>query len=632
MKLRSQAIITLGLILTTALIILVWNKQPTIYPYVIVATAFAGLVAFSVIGYHMGFVDKFSTLFLIFFVFMLLRNVPFVATHYSALTPVGVTEHYAVINTFSQMDKIFVIPPSAFSNVLTMYSSWPLLHTFSLIFADVLGTKIFLLPIVLSTVFSIIGFLFVYLIADRLSTDLRLNKVIVPLSLLFYAVSPEAIYFAFNFANNSLALVFILVELYLLYKYIRHRDGRILALIMLNVIAMVLTHHYTSFVFTAYSLSFAGLTFVLVLVSRRAKPRWLGWFTKFRKEAAIIGIVGLLSASSIFVYWSQVATVMQPLASGVITRITQVITPSVKAETLSIEPETPSINPETPSINPETPSINPYIPEGHYPESLTPPWVNLLWVRDFLIYIPVFFGFGWLFRKRYKEKASNTENSAAFYFLTISLVCFGVFFLFELLVSDVEPYRLPLLILPLIALCSAVAYEKLLSKGRWQKWLTFAALVSIIVGSFLGLQGHRNAPIYLYSSAVSAQDFAEPATLTSRHYEVQHFISAHALDHEATAIFSDNNYLLYLILHPEEYNKIGRGWRELGSDLHHGIAIGDNLLVIDFGAQSYNTPYGTITGEEAERLRSQYRAELEPNLNEIYSNGFEVWLSPAKER
>lgn len=601
MKLRRWSIVTLGLILTIALVILVWNKEPTIYPYLFVATALAGLLAFSIIGYYKGSVDKFSIIFLIFIVFLFLRNVRAIAVHYGALEPGDASYEYAVINSFSQMDKIFVIPASAFSGMLTWYSSWPLLHTFSLIFADILGIKNSLLPMVLPTVFSSIGFLFVYLITDRLTVGLTLSKAIVPLSLLFYAIYPEAIQFGSKFVRNSLALVFVLVEFYLLYKYISRRNSRILALIILNAIAIVLSHHYTSFIFTGYLLVFAGLTFALVVVSRRAKLKWLAWFSKFRKEAAIIGIVGLLSAGAVFIWWNQVAIVMQALAGGVVTGTMQTIMPG-------------------------GPIIEPYFPEAHYPESFTPPWVNLLWVRDFLIYIPVFFGFGWLVRQKFKGKTSNPEESATFYFLILSLICFGVFFLFEFFVSHVEPCRVVLLSSPFITFCSALAYVKLLSRGRWQKLLTYAALVFVIVSSFLGLGGHRNVPVHLYSSSVSAEDFEENTTLTTRHYVLRQFISKNALDREATTIFSDNNYLLYLMLPPEEYDKIGSPWYELHSGLHDSIARDNDLLVVDFGVTSYRTIFGAITGEEAKGLRSQYRAELEPNLNKVYDSDFEIWV------
>jgi len=160
MKVRGWPILALGLLLASTLVILVWNKAPTIHPYLFTAAALAILLVISIVGYHKGSVDKFSTISLIFIVFLLVRNVPFVATHYGVLEPGDVTSEYAVINVFSHMGKIFVIPAAAYGSQIPVYSCWPLLHTFSVIFADVLGTKDSLSPLVLPTVFSFVGFLF----------------------------------------------------------------------------------------------------------------------------------------------------------------------------------------------------------------------------------------------------------------------------------------------------------------------------------------------------------------------------------------------------------------------------------------------------------------------------------------
>lgn len=114
--------------------------------------------------------------------------------------------------------------------------------------------------------------------------------------------------------------------------------------------------------------------------------------------------------------------------------------------------------------------------------------------------------------------------------------------------------------------------------------------------------------------------------LTSRHYELQQFVSGHALDRKATTIFSDSTAVLYLLLPSEEYTKIASPLYRLGTGMHDSIAGGGDLLVVDFGVKSYRIGWGAITGEEAEELRSQYRAELEPNLDKVYDNGFEIWL------
>jgi len=598
-NLKRWAIITLGLILTIALIILVWNKEPTIYPYLFVAVALASLLAFSIIGYHKGSVDKLSTVCLIFIVFLFLRNVQFIATYYGALTPGDVTYEYAVINIFSQVDKIFVIPASAFSNMLTWYSSWPLLHSFSLIFADVLGIKISLLPIVLPTIFSLIGFSFIYLVADRLAIDLKLNKVIVPLSLLFYAIAPEAIYYGFKFVRNSLGLVFVLAEFYLLYKCISRRDPRIMALIVLNAVAIVLTHHYTSFIFTAYLLAFAMLTSVLAFLSGRLRvPGWIAKLPRLRKEAVIIGIAGLISVACIYGWWSQVGTIIRETTSGVTSQIKEV-------------------------------EFAPFFLEAQYPQQLTPPWVNLFWARDFLIYVPVFFGSAWLMRQKFKKRTLDFNEERGFYFLILSLGCFGAFFLFELFISHVEPFRIVLLSLPFITLCSAMLYVKMLSHGRWLKWLTFAVLIFVITSSFLGLWGHRYAPIHLYCSSINAQEVGEATPLDDRHYALQQFISENQLDLKSEEILSDDNSLLYRLLPPEEYKKIGPGWGAVSVELDNCIANDANPVVIDFGNRFYSHyggHYALVELEAAEEARAEYRAELESNLNKIYDNGFEIWV------
>jgi len=596
---RRWALITLGVILTSALIILVWNKQPTIYPYLFVAIALASLIAFSIIGYYKGVVDKFSTIFLILIVFLLLRNMQFIATQYGALMPGDVTWEYAVINTFSQADKVFVIPPSAFSNMLTWYSSWPLLHSFSMIFAETLGIKISLLPVILPTIFSFIGFLFVYLVTDRLAIDLKLNKVIVPLSLLFYAISPEAIYFGFKFVRNSMAVVFVLAEFYLIYKYISQRDSRVLALIILNALAIVLTHHYTSFIFTAYLLAFAALAFVLTLVQGRpGKLSWIAKLPRFRKEAVIIGVVGIISVACVFGWWSQAGKIIEGTAGGVASRIQEM-------------------------------EVAPSILEAHYPEVLTPPWVNLLWARDFLIYLPVFYGFAWLIRQKFKKSTLDLKEGKGFYFWVLSLVCFGAFFLFELFISHVETFRIVLLGLPFIALCSAILYVEVLSHGRWLKWVTFAVLVFAITSSSLGLWGHRYAPIHLYCSTVSSQEVGEATALDDRHYALQQFVNENGLDLKPDEIMSDDNSLLYRLLPPEEYKKIGPGLGALTDELNSCIYYGIESVVIDFNTSFYSHycgPYSPVDVGAAGEARAEYHSELEYNLNKIYDNGFEIWL------
>ena len=633
-NLKRWAIIGLGLILTIALVILVWNKQPTIYPYLMVTIALASLVVFSIIGYYRGQVGKFTTVFLILIVCVLLRNVQFIATHYSAMQPGDVVEEYAVINTFSQTGHLSVIPPGEFSVMLTWYSSWPAFHSLSLIFADVLGIELAKLPVVLPTVLGIIGFAFVYLLADKLTESLKLSKLVVPVALLLYAISPEAIYFGFKFVQQGMGTMLVLVQFYLIYKYLINRDVRILALVILNALLLVATHHYTSFVFVVYLLAFALLTFVLALAVRRiAKTSWLANLAKLRNQAVVLGLVALVISGAILAWWSTIGTIIiQGTVMPVMSRIEQILELLIRgvmpsAVGASAPPDVGALAPlaEVKAFI----NITPYFPKYLYPPELTPPWVGLLWARDFLIYAPVFFGFVWIFRERLKKKLHDFKELASFYFLVFSLSFFGVLFLFELLISHVEPYRVVLLALPFIAVCGAILYAQMLSRRKWLLYIGSGLLVFAVTMSFLGLWGHTHAPVHLYSSVISPQEVGEATPLDERQYSLQAFVDGNHLADTAAVIISDHNAFLYLLLSPKQYHKFGLEGDQLVSGLTKKIDAADNLMVVDFNTNLYSyyaMSSGRIGPEGALELREQYRSILEGSLNKVYDNTFEVWL------
>ncbi len=608
-NLKRWSLIILGLILTIALVILVWNKEPTIYPYLFVSIALSVLITFSIIGCYKGIIDRSSTIVLIFMIFLFLRNVQFIATQYMALTPDDVTFEYSVIKYFSEANRIFVIPNSPFSNMLSWYSSWPLLHSLSMIFSSVLDINIALIPVLLPSVFSTIGFLFTYLIVNRLVVDLKLNNVIVPLSLLLYSIAPEAIYFGFKFVRNSLAAVFILMGFHLLYRYYRCHDSRVLGLIVLNTFVIVLTHHYSSFIYTAFLLAIATLSFIVAMVLNvKSRLKQITIISDMKKEAVITGVVGLLSVGLVVIWWSQVGTIIQEVASGVTGKITQSVFSGIR-------------------------QIGPEILEAFYPEQLTPSWIKLLWIRDVLVYIPVFYGFIWLIRQAIIKKAVDYSWGKGFWFLILSLVSFGLFFLFELFVSHVETFRIVLLCLPLVVICSAIMYEKMISYKRIYRGLAFIALAFSLVCSSLGLWGHRYAPIDLYCASVTGREAGEPMIIDNRHYELQEFVMENELDKTYSGILSDDNSLLYRLLSPQEYLKIGPNGAVLYVELNRAISEGDNTLVINYDSNFYSHYWGgypAIELDMVDELLADYHTKLEACLNKIYNSGFEVYCMPSK--
>ena len=599
----------LGLTLIIILTILVWDKQSTIYPYLFLSLAIAALLSYSIISYK----EQRSiapTIIFILVVFVFLRNVSFISTHYGALTPGDVSWEYAVINTFLAEGEIFVIRGES---MLTWYSSWPALHSVSLVFSIILDVAPDILPVVLPTIFGFIGFLFLYLLLDKLTTGLNLSKVLVPLGLLLYAVTPESIYYGWKFVHQGMGVMLVLISLYLLYKYIRTRDLRILALIIVNALLLVVVHHYTSFIFAGYLLIFSGLVLasdLLVRVWRRI-TLW-----RFSRQALVMGILGLVVAGSIFLWWSEVGTIISEKAE---TSASAVTTALSGGEPIDGAPS------GAPSEAPGGVQIEPYVPVWHYPEELTPSWIHLLRARDFLIFIPVFFGFSWLLWEIAKKKSVAPEESSAFGFLAISLICFGGIFLFELFISQIEPYRVALLGLPFIALGSGVLYMKTVSKSRWA---VLAVLVLITTTSFLGLWGHRYAPIHLYASSVSAEEVGESMPLDDKHNELQGFVNQNIVWEEFDWVLSDAPHLLYRLIPSQEYDKIGPRYRHRIADaLHRTLVRNEDLIAIDLGTSLYTHYNGVVSREEAAEQKEKYYSELEANLDKIYDNGFEIWVT-----
>ena len=630
-------LLSLGVLLTIVLVTLVLDRQPTIYPYLAVAIALAAVVVFSMIGYYRGQVGRFTTIFLVLILYVLFVNIQFIATRYSVMMPDDVVQEYAVLNTFSQAGRLFVIPHAEFSVMLNWYSSWPVIHSLSLIFGDVLGIELAKLPVVLPTILGVIGFVFVYLLADKLAQGLKLNRLVVPIALLLYAISPEAIYFGMKFVQQGMGLMLVLVQFYLIYKYIVEPDARILALAALNAVLLVATHHYTSFVFVTYLLAFALVTLVLVLARRIVEAGWLASLVKIRRQAVVLGLMALVISGAILAWWSIVGTTLMegPViwAMGrireVLERVSGMVVPAaVGASTLPTAGSLAEAAEARASI-----SLTPFFPQYLYPPELTPPWVALLWLRDFLLYAPVVFGFAWLFRQKLRTKPRDLREFSSFYLLVLSLSFFGVLFLFELFISRVEPYRVVLLGLPFVALGSAILYGQVLTRRKWLQCAGCGLIVLAVTMSFLGLWGHRHAPVNLYSSAISHHDVGEPTPLDERHYALQAFVDGNHLDDGATAIVSDDNGLLYLLLSPEHYHKFGLTSDQLVSGLKKEINTPGSLVVVDFGTSLYSyytIVSGRIGPEGAQQYREQYRAVLEGGLNKVYDNTFEVWLEVSK--
>jgi len=627
---KQHHVVIFSILLAVVISILVWDKQPTIYPYALLALMAGTVLAVAILDGN-GKVIKPSTVFAIFLIaFLLVPNIWFVSTHYAALQASDVTSEYAIANTFSDYGKAFVVPPTLDSMRLTNYSTYPLLHILAVTIGHLAEIDTYVLAMILPSIFGVVGFLFLYLLVTKLTYALGLSKILIPISLLIYALAPEAIFAHLRFVRQGLALVLVLILFYLIYKFILTRDWRIGALIICDVAVLAPVHHFSSFLMAIYLSAFLVLALVLALLSRRlTESEWRSHLRKLFVPCLLIGIIGILSAAT-FLWWNRLAvTALQP---------SQEILASFEATTTAVEPAIP-VEPATETMAPgairqagsrsliavtEIEELEPYVPESHYPDKLTPPWVHLLKIRDFLIYVPVFFGFGWLIRRRLKSKFNNYEELVAFSLLIFSLALLGALFFFDLFVAKIVPYRIALLSLPFIALGSSILYGHIL----WRRKLAVAVvLVFVITCSFLGLWAHRIVPVHIYSSSVSVVEVGEAIPLEDRHYALGEFLGEQNRGTNISRIISEDSHLLYPILPPQAYPKIGPFRRIYAAvQLSEAITHGESVAVADFGQSIYTYATGrTREPEEAEQVETEYHIILETHMNRVYDNGFSIW-------
>jgi len=636
---KQRYIIASGILLAILISLLVWNKQPTIFPYVLLALLAASLLSFAILRSN-GKEGKFSAIFLVFLIaFLLLPNIWFISTHYAALQAGDVSAEYAIANTLADYDKVFTVPPTFDSMRPTNYSMHPLLHTLTVITGNITEIDTRILAMIMPSIFGAIGFLFVYLLISKLASALGLSKILIPISLLIYAVAPEAIFAHLRFIRQGLALLLVLILIYLIYKFILNRDWRIEALIVFNIIVLSMAHHFSAFLMSVYLLTFFLLVILLALFSSKtALSEWGKHRRELSQRYLVIGIVGILSIAA-FLGWNYGAvSILRPsqeiLSSFEMPTPPEELAAQERQPTAMTGPKIP-MKTMAPGVIAKGTSrsiigitnigeLEPYMPESHYPEELTPPWVHLLKIRDLLIYMPVFFGFGWLIRQKLRNKPGSYKEFAALSFFVFSLVVLGALFVFDLFVAKIVPYRIVLLSLPFIALGSSIFYSEMLSR---HKWVVSGILIFVITCSFLGLWAHRVVPIHLYSSSVNAIAVGEAMPINDRHVALGQFIDKQDMDTSFNRIISEESSLLYPILPPQVYVKTGPYRRiHTATLLSQAIDINEPVAIADFGQSVYT--YATARTrelDEAEKMEMQYRLMLKTNTNRIYDNGFQIW-------
>lgn len=592
---QSVIAIALEIVLIVVVGYSLWHKILLPITYYLVATLFAALIVAQMLTKG----DRKSLVFQIALLVLLTNIVCYLATNYRIIPFWDGNWDYAVTKTFIQEGNIFIIreqePPTM---VLSWYSGWPLLHSLVFSLSQISGIDAYHISLCLPLLISITSFLFVYLIVEKARRSLGLDTMVTNLALLIYATSAEALFWQIHLVRQNLGIMVLFATIYVFYlSSINLTDSRkYKALAIFFAMTLVVTHHYSSFIMASFFFLFSAFQ-IISAYFRRTRIRSKLFWARPAPAMTTLGIALLMSVF-LFSWWDYFGTAIWPVVKSQITRLPQVFLGIQEFE---------------------------YMPmPAYYPETLTPIWAtSLLMLRDILTYIPAFFGlFLLLFRK------TKTRHE---FFVVFSSLTFGLLFVIDNFVLRVEMFRIFVLALPFVVLLSAVSFarfEKKL-KGIGRFLFVTTVLIVLVLAAFVGLWGHRFAPIHLYDPSVNSVEVGERNIDFMR---VNGFFSQRIQVDSFQAIWVDDDTPLVSLLQPDDYNKIRR-FRLDYIQTQATVRPSTNELVCEFKDFNlyyyYSGAYSPIkTPEEAQTLKYELYPYFDNNLNRIYDDGkYRFWVN-----
>ena len=603
---QSVFFVALEIILIVFAGIALWQKILLPIAYYLVATILAALI----IAQMLTKSNSRSLVLQIALLYLFLNSVYYLATNYRVIPFWDGNWDFAVVETFIEEEKIFLIsgqnPSTSIlsgynpARMLLTYSGWPFLHSLAFSLSKISGVDAFHISLALPPVISIISFLFIYLIVEKARSSLGLDSRVTNFALLIYATSADALFWQIQFVRQNLGTMTLYIMMYTFYLSITNptHSRRYRLLTMFFAMALVATHHFTSFIMSSFLFVFFALQIIHQYFGRKKIGREK--FSAHRNPALLTFETALLMSTFLFFWWNYYETTIWRHVGPTLTRFLEVLSGARQFA--------------------YTPTL------GHYPGVLTPLWAtSLLRLRDILIYIPSLFG---LFLIMFRKKKTQHEL-----FVMFSPLAFGLLAIINNFSIRVETFRIIMLALPLVALLSATFFSYFVKKVKRIGSPQFVTIVLgiLILASFVGLWGHSFAPMHLYDPSVR---FSEVGERNSDFMRVNDFFSQKIQVTHFDAIWVDDDAPLVLLLEPSEYNRILR----LESDYietHSSKNLSVNELVCEFSDLNLYRYYAGkssfVTPEQGETFQYELNQYFESSLARIYDDGkYRFWVNEAQ--
>ena len=581
---KQRVLVLLEIPLIVVILCQLWYKPFPLWVYLLASVLLGLILAISIHAFSQHRVFIFLQMLLLA---VLVRNVYYMATHYSVIPLGDAYGEYGAMRAYLQQGRVFIIPdPGGYEGYLTgfNYSGWPGIQLLAIPLSFICNITPFNTTLILPWIFFLGMFLFAYLLLTKMEQDLHLNKRVTSFALLVMATFPFLMWPP-AFAHQDMGTFLLMAIFYLLYKQLTVRSFSGSALLIVFIFALTVAHHYTSFVAVMY---FFLLSF-LILVGRYLSTR-VKWGLLPRAGLRIpFFTLAMIAVILLFMWWNSYAVWIWPKVAQILTHTIDVL---------------------------KRVAFSPPVWEVQYPAHLIPGWAPpLLLLRDIAMLVPAIPGFILLCLRK--------TDAISKIFIVYSLVTAAVLFLFDTFVAWVTYYRMIFLFAPFIALCIAISYDKLYEvlKGKWRNLstgLVVAVVVLFVFSSLTGQWAHRFTLAHFYDPEVSSVEVGEHST---RWRQVGEFLDEYMNYGEIDKVVTDDIYALSLALPAEQLSKI-RAMQLKGADRTAETVV---VAFRDLRPPGYSW-IGYPHWMDPEFEESKFRLEMEEDFNLIYNDGWsKVW-------
>lgn len=537
--------------------------------------------------------DK-SVFFIEIFIYYFLVNNIFNLSDKLSYLPFGDSYwEFGVLKYFSVSDSIFVIFDKSVSDVLTWYSSWPIIHTLTYYFS-----KVTFIPIYLSTYFVVFGlniavFFIIYSIIRKFDVGKDFNTKIFSIIMILFISNPDSIFWRIQFVRQNYSMALFYLAVLILFNIIDKKSIGKKDYFMIIVVSLtaVLAHHFTSFVLLSYCVAIV----ILLLMTNNIKFLQFMRVENFTNRKFVdLSLIFSAMIAAIYAWW---ATYSKIIIAAVKWKI------NIFLSTLFGEKDVTS-----------------YSPMVSYPVFLSNKiiiYFSLL--RDALIYIfPVINVYFFI-----KYKIFNGK----YVFVVYSILIFGALFIFNVFVTKVEPYRILLFFIPFLLF---IYVQNLVNiRNISKKYYSLICLVIVLVAvpaSFISVWGHFYYPAQIYDPSIDKDIIGEHRSMSIS----DSFFKSYIDPVNFKKYYTDSPGNLIFLMPPNEYAKIL--YLPSAKDLASVKVFTENSIVCEYRGLSGYWYYGgtyRLVNEIAKggELAALKREILYNSSMNVYSSGYyRYWM------